>query len=123
MTNHKTMMLLVGICTIIIIATTIPMVFADNYGVDLLSTSQSLDQKTISVVIRVIIPDNDFVTAKLINPDGETAHMIWYKVNSDSLTTFTHTFTDIDKLSKRGMYTILVEYDNMYDDQELITLN
>lgn len=120
MINHKTMML-VGICTIII--ATAPTVFADNYGVDLLNINHNKlsNHEIITVQIKAIIPIDDFVTAKLINSDGETAHKIWYKLKSDSLTTFSHTFTDIEKLSKRGTYTIVVEYGDMID-QKTITL-
>lgn len=121
MTNHKTM-IMVGICTMMI--ATAPMIFADNYGVNLLDINhiESANLETISVTIKATIPVDDFVTAKLINPDGETAHKIWYKVKSNSLTTFSHTFTDIDKLSKRGTYTILVEYGDMLDKKS-VTLN
>ena len=121
MTKQKTIML-VAICTMMI--ATAPMVFADNYGVDLLEINhiESSNHETISVTIKATIPVDDFVIAKLINPDGEIAHKIWYKVKSDNLTTFTLTFTDIDKLSIRGLYVIQIQYDDMVDEKT-VTLN
>jgi len=90
-----------------------------SYMTDL-TYEKSSNQEVILINVTVLIPENDFVKVKLINSDGGISHMLWYKVESDTLTSFTHTFTDIERLEKRGMYSLQVEYDDMVSKKTVI---
>ena len=111
--KNKHMIFFVAIFAMI---ATVPMAFADSANVELLDLEHSLysNSETITIKVYAMAPLDDFVTVKLINSDGEIAHMLWYKIKSESIT-FTHTFIDIEKLSKKGVYTIQVESEEMMD--------
>ena len=114
----------VFICMFTVFATSTTIFADDSYGVELLNLEHNIspDQETITISVKATIPVDDFVTAKLINSDGQVAHKMWYKVNGDNVTTFALTFTDIDRLNLRGGYVIQVEYDGMIDEKR-VTLN
>lgn len=84
-----------------------------------LKYEKSSNREIILINVSVLIPENDFIKVKLINPDGGISHMLWYKVESDKLTLFTHTFTDIERLEKRGIYSLQVEYGDMVDKKTI----
>lgn len=117
MTSYKIAVL---VCMFTVFATSTTTIFADEQRNIKLSLDENIESQLKITVTATYTPDDGYLTAKLINSENVIAHMVWYKMNSDELTTtFTHTFTNIDKIKNNESMLIEVEYDGVIVQQSV----